>query len=185
MATIYALKPAFQALLRPTVSRLAGTGVTANGVTTAAMALSVGWGALIAVTGGAAFALLGLPVVLLVRMALNAVDGMLAREHGQESRLGFFLNEIGDVVSDAALYLPLMLVLAPSAPLLAGAAVVAMALTRHDRVCVRVRDMPIRSRMDGVRERDRERERERDRWMARMDGWAAAAAAAMRRRRQP
>jgi CDP-diacylglycerol--glycerol-3-phosphate 3-phosphatidyltransferase len=62
-------------------------------------------------------------------MALNAIDGMLAREHGQASRLGFFLNETGDVVSDAALYLPLMLVLAPAAPLLAGAAMVAMVLT--------------------------------------------------------
>src|SRR5262249_32097889 len=50
------------------------------------------------------------PVVLFVRMALNAIDGMLAREHGQKSRLGGLLNEIGDVVSDAALYLPLALV---------------------------------------------------------------------------
>ena len=118
MATIYALKPAFQAVLRPAVGRLAAAGVTANQVTIAAMVLSVGWGAVIAATAGAAFALLGLPVVLLLRMALNAIDGMLAREHGQASRLGFFLNETGDVVSDAALYLPLMLVLAPAAPLL-------------------------------------------------------------------
>ena len=40
-------------------------------------------------------------------MALNAMDGMLAREHGQQSRLGAVLNELGDVLSDAALYLPL------------------------------------------------------------------------------
>ena len=43
-------------------------------------------------------------------MALNAIDGMLAREHGQQSRLGALLNELGDVVSDAALYLPLAVV---------------------------------------------------------------------------
>jgi CDP-diacylglycerol--glycerol-3-phosphate 3-phosphatidyltransferase len=128
MPTIYALKPAFQAVLRPAARRLSVAGVTANRVTIAAMVLSLGWGAFIAATAGATFALLGLPLVLLVRMALNAIDGMLAREHGQESRLGFFLNETGDVVSDAALYLPLMLVLAPSAPLLAGAATVAMTL---------------------------------------------------------
>jgi CDP-diacylglycerol--glycerol-3-phosphate 3-phosphatidyltransferase len=129
MATIYALKPKFQAVLRPAVARLVASGITANQVTTAAMVLSVGWGAVIAATGNAAFALLGLPLVLLLRMALNAIDGILAREHGQASRLGFFLNETGDVVSDAALYLPLMLVLSPSAPLLVGAAAVAMALT--------------------------------------------------------
>ncbi len=129
MVTIYALKPAFQALLRPAVGRLAAAGVTANQVTVAAMVLSIGWGAVITVTTGAAFALLGLPVVLLLRMALNAVDGMLAREHGQASRLGFFLNEMGDIASDAALYLPLMLVVAPSAPLLAATTAVAIALT--------------------------------------------------------
>jgi CDP-diacylglycerol---glycerol-3-phosphate 3-phosphatidyltransferase len=35
---------------------------------------------------------------------------MLAREHGQKSALGGILNELGDVVSDAGLYLPLALV---------------------------------------------------------------------------
>jgi CDP-diacylglycerol--glycerol-3-phosphate 3-phosphatidyltransferase len=39
-------------------------------------------------------------------MALNAVDGMLAREFGQRSALGAFLNELSDVLSDAALALP-------------------------------------------------------------------------------
>ena len=129
MATLYDLKPRFQALLRPLVARLAVSGVTANQVTLAAMLLSLVWGAVIAASGGTVVALLGLPVVLLLRMALNAIDGMLAREHGQESRPGFFLNEVGDIVSDAALYLPLMLALAPGAPLLAGATAVVIALT--------------------------------------------------------
>jgi CDP-diacylglycerol--glycerol-3-phosphate 3-phosphatidyltransferase len=43
-------------------------------------------------------------------MALNAIDGMLAREFRQQSRLGAYLNELGDVVSDAALYAPFALV---------------------------------------------------------------------------
>ena len=43
-------------------------------------------------------------------MAFNAIDGMLAREFGQKSRLGAYLNELTDVVSDAALYLPFALV---------------------------------------------------------------------------
>ena len=34
---------------------------------------------------------------------------MLAREFGQQSRLGAYLNELADVVSDAALYLPFAL----------------------------------------------------------------------------
>jgi len=40
-------------------------------------------------------------------MALNAMDGMLAREHNQVSTKGAILNEVGDVLSDVALYLPL------------------------------------------------------------------------------
>ena len=51
--------------------------------------------------------LLILPAVLFFRMALNAMDGMLAREHNQKSALGAMLNELGDVIADAGLYLPL------------------------------------------------------------------------------
>jgi CDP-diacylglycerol--glycerol-3-phosphate 3-phosphatidyltransferase len=108
--TVYAVKPRFQALLRPLVTRLARAGVTANQVTLAALLLSFAAGGLLAAFPGARSPLLALPAVLLVRMALNAVDGMLAREHGMQSRLGAVLNELGDVLSDAALYLPLALV---------------------------------------------------------------------------
>ena len=44
-------------------------------------------------------------------MMLNALDGMLAREFDRPTPLGALLNEIGDLVSDAALYLPLALLL--------------------------------------------------------------------------
>lgn len=50
------------------------------------------------------------PPLLFVRMALNAIDGMLAREHDMKSDLGMILNEVGDVLADAALYLPFALV---------------------------------------------------------------------------
>ncbi len=106
MPTIYDLKPKFQALLRPVCSALAKGGVTANQVTLAAFGLSLTHGAANAATGGAAWVLWSLPVVLFIRMAMNAVDGMLAREFGQKSNLGAILNELTDVLSDAALYLP-------------------------------------------------------------------------------
>lgn len=110
--SVYRLKPAFQRVLRPAVGKLAVAGVTANAVTVVAAALSLALGAAIAMSPGTTWLLLLLPVLLLLRMALNAVDGMLAREHGQASKLGAILNELGDVVSDAALYLPLALVAA-------------------------------------------------------------------------
>lgn len=40
MASIYQLKPRFQSILRPLVSRLAVFGITANGVTLTAMLIS-------------------------------------------------------------------------------------------------------------------------------------------------
>jgi len=110
MPSIYDLKPRFQALLRPTVKSLAGAGVTANHVTVAALVLSFIVGALITLFPAEKWPLLLMPLALFVRMALNAMDGMLAREHGMKSSLGAILNELGDVLSDTALYLPLGLV---------------------------------------------------------------------------
>jgi CDP-diacylglycerol--glycerol-3-phosphate 3-phosphatidyltransferase len=104
--TLYELKPRFQALLGPQVGRIARAGVTANQVTLAAAAGSVAVGAFAAASAPARWPFLLLPLCLLARMALNAIDGMLAREFGQKSRLGAYLNEISDVVSDAALYMP-------------------------------------------------------------------------------
>lgn len=104
--SIYALKPRFQDLLRPLVRRLAGAGVTANQVTLLAAALSVALGLLLALRPQQSSLFLLLPALLFLRMALNAIDGMLAREFGQKSALGAYLNELCDVVSDAFLYLP-------------------------------------------------------------------------------
>ena len=109
MPSIYGLKPKFQDLLRPIVNWLAHIGVTANQVTIAALLLSLTVGHVIAWKQGGRSLLL-LPAVLFVRMALNAMDGMLAREHNQKTALGAILNELGDVVADIGLYFPLSLV---------------------------------------------------------------------------
>jgi CDP-diacylglycerol--glycerol-3-phosphate 3-phosphatidyltransferase len=110
--TLYALKPRFQDLLRPLVAWLAAIGVTANQVTMAAAVGSVAVAAIVIWNAEQSAIFLLLPLWLFVRMALNAIDGMLAREFGQKSRLGAYLNELCDVVSDAALYAPFA-VLAP------------------------------------------------------------------------
>lgn len=110
MATIYDLKPRFQALLRPLNTTLVRLGITANMVTLAALALSLLLGLALAYRPQNHLLLLLMPLWLFLRMALNAIDGMLAREHAMQSRLGALLNEMGDVLSDAALYLPLALI---------------------------------------------------------------------------
>ena len=110
MATIYDLKPAFQGLLRRPADALARAGVTANQVTVAALLLSGVMGLLLYLFPLSAWALGLMPVALFLRMALNAIDGMLAREHGMKSRTGAVLNELGDVAADAMLYLPFAVV---------------------------------------------------------------------------
>ena len=116
MASVYQLKSQFQKLLRPLTSALAKAGITANGVTVAALVLSALMGAACWLISDPRVLYL-LPIGLFLRMALNAIDGMLAREHGQKSALGGFLNELGDVLSDVFLYMPLAL--RPEFPLLA------------------------------------------------------------------
>jgi len=106
MASVYDLKPKFQGLLRPITKRLAAAGISANQVTLSALVLSVLFGTILIIYPDQKWPLLMIPIVLFLRMALNAIDGMLAREHAMQSSLGAMLNELGDVVSDAVLYLP-------------------------------------------------------------------------------
>jgi CDP-diacylglycerol--glycerol-3-phosphate 3-phosphatidyltransferase len=125
--SIYRLKPAFQALLRPGVAALARAGVSANQVTVTACLVSIGIGALLAFVPerNGLFALV--PLWMLLRMAMNAIDGMLAREFDQKTPLGAYLNEVSDVVSDAALYLPFGLI--PGSSMTAVAVVMVLAAT--------------------------------------------------------
>ncbi len=123
MPSIYDLKPRFQNLLRPSVTRLHAKGVTANQVTLFACAVSIVVGAVVAIFAEHRWVFALLPLWMLLRMGLNAVDGMLAREFGQQSRLGAYLNEITDLVADAALYLPFACLVGVS-----GAAVAAVVL---------------------------------------------------------
>ena len=111
MLSLYELKPQFQAALRPLAQKCAAHGITANQITWAAMALSVLVGGFLTLFSKTAWLFWLLPLTFLVRMVLNALDGMLAREFMQESALGGYLNEVGDVVSDAVLYLPFAFVL--------------------------------------------------------------------------
>lgn len=104
--SIYELKPRFQALLRPLATTLARAGVTANQVTLAACAISVAVGAFVTWHAPTRWPFLLIPLWMFLRMAFNAIDGMLARDFGQKSRLGAYLNELTDVVSDTLLYLP-------------------------------------------------------------------------------
>lgn len=109
MPSIYQIKPAFQNLLRPLVRRLFAKGTTANQITLLAGIGSILVGVVVAVFVHHPWVFVLVPIWMLVRMALNAIDGMLAREFGQQSRLGAYLNELCDITADCALILPFAL----------------------------------------------------------------------------
>jgi CDP-diacylglycerol---glycerol-3-phosphate 3-phosphatidyltransferase len=112
MPSVYSIKPAFQNLLRPVARSLAGLGATANMVTLGAAYMSIAAAILMANYYYLPKIFWILPATLFVRMALNAIDGMMAREFGQKSTFGMYLNELADAVSDAALILPFALLAA-------------------------------------------------------------------------
>ncbi|MCI0696822.1 CDP-alcohol phosphatidyltransferase family protein [candidate division KSB1 bacterium] len=107
MPSIYDLKPKFQNLLRPLIKRLADFGLKPNAITLLALLGSIVVGVAVLQAAKHPAVLLLLPVWLFARMALNAIDGMMARELQMSTSLGAVLNELGDVLSDIGLYLPL------------------------------------------------------------------------------
>ncbi|WP_436915088.1 CDP-alcohol phosphatidyltransferase family protein [Acinetobacter gandensis] len=111
MPSICQLKPAFQNLLRPLVKSLYTIGISANQITLLAMFISLAVASFIYIyfsKHGIGLLLLIFPLWMLIRMAFNAIDGMLAREFNQQSKLGAFYNELCDVISDTALYFSLI-----------------------------------------------------------------------------
>ncbi len=109
MISIYQIKPKFQQLLKPALHILHKRSISANQITIAAIVLSFLIGLSFWKAESYPFLFLVVPVGLLIRMALNALDGMIARTYDQQSKLGEILNELGDVVSDVVIYFPLIL----------------------------------------------------------------------------
>ncbi|MFC3159377.1 CDP-diacylglycerol--glycerol-3-phosphate 3-phosphatidyltransferase [Chryseobacterium arachidis] len=108
MISVYKLKPKFQQLLTPILLFLHRNKVTANQITVSSILLSVAIGILFWNADHSKCFFLSLPVGLLIRMALNALDGMMARKFNQTSKLGEILNEVGDIVSDVIIFFPLL-----------------------------------------------------------------------------
>jgi CDP-diacylglycerol---glycerol-3-phosphate 3-phosphatidyltransferase len=101
------LKPRFKRFLMPVSARLARAGVVANQVTTVSIVGSLIMGGMLSLFHSHSILFGLLPVWILVRMGCATIDGTLAIDFGQKSRLGGVLNEVGDVVSDVVLFLPL------------------------------------------------------------------------------
>lgn len=100
----YTLKTRFQRLLTPVRDWVIRREYSANQITLISCGLCIGYSILLLWQNASNTMLLFLPVFLFVRMALNALDGMVASETGTQSAIGAVLNEVCDVVSDLALF---------------------------------------------------------------------------------
>lgn len=130
MISVYQLKPKFQALLRPLVQKLFNANITANQVTIAACLGSLLVALIVVLAASHLWVFWLIPIWMFIRMALNAIDGMLAREFGQKSSLGAYFNELCDVIADSALFLVFAFVVSVS-PMLVVLVVILSMLTEY------------------------------------------------------
>ena len=110
MISVYKIKPAFQNLLRPLLKKLHQKNITPNQLTIVAVILSILMGVGFFFYKAHPILLLLIPFGYLLRMILNALDGMMATEFNMKSKLGEILNELGDVISDLAIILPMIII---------------------------------------------------------------------------
>ncbi|MBM71413.1 MAG: CDP-alcohol phosphatidyltransferase [Crocinitomicaceae bacterium] len=108
MISTYKIKPAFQKLLTPLLKVLRKLGLTPNLLSVLAILLSFFLGCLFSEADSNNTYYLYVTLGLLFRMMLNALDGMMARVYDLQSRTGEMLNEVGDIVSDVAIFYPLL-----------------------------------------------------------------------------
>jgi len=106
MISVYKLKPKFQKLLQPLLLLLKRMGVSPNHITVFTIVFSIIIGYILFLGIQDRFWFLIVAVGLFLRMMLNALDGMMAKQFNLQSKLGEILNEIGDVISDIAIYFP-------------------------------------------------------------------------------
>ncbi|MCJ0917566.1 CDP-alcohol phosphatidyltransferase family protein [Mammaliicoccus sciuri] len=110
MISIYEIKPKFQQLLMPIVDWMRKIGMTPNQVTILALVLSILTGIILSIFHENKWIYILMPIVMFVRMALNAIDGVMAKKYQMKSHLGLLLNELGDVISDLFLFIPFVLI---------------------------------------------------------------------------
>ena len=108
MISVYKLKPKFQQLLMPILTFLHRRKITANQITIGSVVLSLLIAVMFWYADRMPILFLALPIGLFMRMAFNALDGMMARLFNQMSKKGEVLNEVGDILSDVVIFFPLL-----------------------------------------------------------------------------
>jgi CDP-diacylglycerol--glycerol-3-phosphate 3-phosphatidyltransferase len=95
MISVYKLKPKFQDLIRPLAVKLNKWGITPNTITVLAVVLSAFIGYSLYRQADYRMALLMVPFLYLLRMVLNALDGIIAKEFNKQSSMRDFKRNGG------------------------------------------------------------------------------------------
>jgi phosphatidylglycerophosphate synthase len=127
---LYRLKPISQRLVAPIAGWLVRRGAHPDLVTLSAVPVAIVGGFSLAASPQAPWLLLLVPVLAAIRLGLNLLDGMVARQSGRAHPMGEMWNELGDRVADASFIGGLAWVPAVG-PFLGSAAVVAALLASY------------------------------------------------------
>ena len=107
---LYAAKPGFQSLLAPIADWCAEHRIHPDSLTFAAVSCGMFGGLALTLSPSLPSLLLTIPLFVAARLALNALDGMVALRRGVARSWGKYLNELCDRLADLAFLLPLALV---------------------------------------------------------------------------
>jgi CDP-diacylglycerol--glycerol-3-phosphate 3-phosphatidyltransferase len=100
-------KPFFERLFLPMARFLGRRGVRPNTLTLTSISISAISGLLGVAYATAAWPFTVIMMAMLARLALNHIDGIIARGQSMKTPLGGLLNEIATPAEDMLLYLPL------------------------------------------------------------------------------
>ena len=121
---IYSIKPKFQKFLNPVKSIFVRLGVHPTTINILALLISLAGGLLIYYSSFNIWLLAYIPFIAFIRTALNALDGMVAREMKVgNQKFGEVLNEFIDRLSDTAFFLGIAFAAYVNASLAFGALV--------------------------------------------------------------
>lgn len=102
--SIYKLKKQFQNILMPVCKLLANLGISPNQITIFTVILNIFFAFFLYKFSNFKFIYLIIPIFFFLRMALNALDGMLANNFNMKTKIGMFFNELGDIISDTVVF---------------------------------------------------------------------------------
>ena len=88
----------------PICEKLVKLKITPNQITVTTVLLNIIFAGIIYKFSNINYLFLIVPIFLFLRMALNALDGMIANKFNQKTKIGVFYNEAGDVISDTVFF---------------------------------------------------------------------------------